>query len=138
MPHPSWAFVCAALLLAGCSEANPLGRRAVHGSVSFQGQPIDSGSIRFEPEDLQRGVSSGAVINAGKFNIKTTEGLPPGSYKVMITAPDRVAKEKVEGPPGEEVSLAKDRIPRKYNVKSELKLEVPKARGSHEANFNLQ
>ena len=127
-----------ALLAAGCSEANPLGRRAVHGSVSFQGQPVDYGGIQFMPDDLQRGVSSGAMIESGKYQIKTPHGLPPGSYKVMISAPDRVEKTTVEGPPGEEVTVARERIPKKYNVKSELKLEVPKARGSHEANFNLQ
>jgi hypothetical protein len=131
-------LVLSALLTAiGCGEPNPLGRRAVHGSVTFQGKPVDYGGIQFMPDDLQRGVSSGAMIEGGKYQIKTSQGLPPGSYKVMISSPDRVEKEKVEGPPGEERTVARELIPRKYNLETELKLDVPKARGSHEANFNL-
>jgi hypothetical protein len=125
------------LSAAGCGEPNPLGRRAVHGTVTFQGQPVDYGGIQFMPEDLQHGVSSGAMIEGGKYHIKTSLGLPPGSYKVMITAPDQKQKETVEGPPGEERTVARDRIPKKYNLQTELKLDVPKARGSQEANFHL-
>jgi hypothetical protein len=130
-------LLCAAVLL-GCGEPNPLGRRAVHGAVTFQGQPVDHGGIQFIPDDLQHGVSSGAMIQAGKYRIKTAEGLPPGSYKVVISSPDRVEKAKAEGPPGEEVTVARERIPRKYNSKSELKIEVPKASCAYEANFNLE
>ena len=51
---------------------------------------------------------------------------------------DRGQQEKVEGPPGDERTLAVERIPAKYNLKTTLKLEVPKGRGRHEANFELQ
>ena len=78
------------------------------------------------------------MIEGGKYQIKTSQGLPPGNYKVMITSPDQKQKEIVEGPPGEERTVARDRIPKKYNLQTELKLEVPQARGSQEANFNLQ
>jgi len=123
---------------SGCGEPNPLGRRAVHGVVTYQGKPVDYGSIQFLPDDPQHGVNSGAMIEAGKYQIKVSQGLPPGSYQVMISAPDRSKQEKVEGPPGDERTIAVDRIPAKYNLKSTLKLDVPKARGSHEANFQLQ
>jgi hypothetical protein len=126
------------LAIVGCGEPNPLGRRAVQGAVTFQGKPVDYGMISFQPEDLQHGVSSGAMIQDGKYQIKVSQGLPPGSYLVMISSPDRSKIEKVEGPPGDERSLAVERIPLKYNVKTTLKLEVPKARGTHEANFELQ
>jgi len=81
-----------ALFSCGCGEANPLGRRAVHGAVTFQGKPIDYGAITFQPDDLQNGVSSGAMIEGGKYQIKMSQGLPPGSYQVMISAPDRGAR----------------------------------------------
>ena len=38
---------------AGCSSANPLGRRPISGKVTLQGQPVDYGSIQFIPLDLQ-------------------------------------------------------------------------------------
>jgi hypothetical protein len=133
-------FVVPAAVLAfpGCGEPNPLGRRAVHGTVSYQSKPVDYGAIQFAPEDPQHGISSGAMIENGKYQIKASQGLPPGSYHVMISAPDRGKQEQVEGPPGDERTLAVERIPAKYNLKTTLKLEVPKGRGSHEANFHLE
>ena len=133
-----FALLVTAPFLLGCGEPNPLGRRAVHGVVTFQGKPVDYGSITFLPDDPQHGVNSGAMIEGGKYQIKVSQGLPPGSYQVMVSAPDRGKQEKVEGPPGDERSLAIERIPPKYNLKTTLKLDVPKARGSHEANFQLQ
>jgi hypothetical protein len=133
-------FILPAVVLAflGCGEPNPLGRRAVHGAVSYRGKPVDYGAIQFAPEDPQHGVSSGAMIENGKYRIKVSQGLPPGPYHVMISAPDRGKQEKVEGPPGDERTLAVERIPAKYNLKTTLKLEVPKGRGTHEANFQLE
>jgi hypothetical protein len=142
--HAAASYVGGTVLLvvatfaAGCGEPNPLGRRAVHGAVSFQGKPVDYGQIQFQPEDPQHGVSSGAMISDGKYQIKMSQGLPPGSYLVMISSPDRGQQEKVEGPPGDERTLAKERIPANYNLRTTLKLEVPKARGSYEANFELK
>jgi hypothetical protein len=131
------ALLIVCLAFVGCGEPNPLGRRAVYGAVSYQGKPVDYGSIQFLPEDPQHGVSSGAMISDGKYAIKESQGLPPGSYQVMISSPDRGKQEKVEGPPGDERSLAVERIPKKYNLQTTLKLEVPKARGSQRANFEL-
>jgi hypothetical protein len=126
------------LMCGGCGEPNPLGRRAVYGVVSFQGQPVATGSILFSPEDTQRGVNSGAMIAAGKYFIEESKGLPPGTYHVMISSPDASQQTKVEGPPGDERVLAAERIPAQYNLKTTLKVEVPKSRGRYEANFDLR
>ncbi|HEY2413536.1 MAG TPA: hypothetical protein VGI40_14900 [Pirellulaceae bacterium] len=124
-------------LIVGCSEPNPLGRRPIQGQITLNGKPVDYGSIQFSPEDPDHGVSSGAMIENGRYHTKVTDGLPPGSYKVMITSPDRGKVEKVEGPPGDERSFAVERIPKKYNLQSTLKIEVPKGRGPHTADFAL-
>jgi hypothetical protein len=123
---------------AGCGEPNPLGRRPIYGVVTFQGQPVDYGAITFQPEDPQQGIISGSMIEGGKYNIKLADGLPPGNYLVMISSPDRSQVEKVEGPPGDERTLAKERIPLKYNLQTTLKLAVPKGRGRQQANFELK
>ena len=125
------------LFLFGCSEPNPLGRRPIHGQVTFQGKAVDYGSVQFSPEDPDHGVSSGAMIENGSYHMKLAQGLPPGVYKVMISAPDRDKIEKVEGPPGDERSVAVERIPKKYNLQSTLKIEVPKGRGNHVVDFTL-
>jgi hypothetical protein len=135
----NWLLLAAVTgAMTGCGEANALGRRAIHGKVSYQGEPVDYGSIQFSPDDTQHGVSSGAMIEDGKYQIELSQGLPPGLYHVMISSPDRNKHEKVEGPPGDERSLAVERIPKKYNLQSTLQIEVQKGRGSHEANFELK
>jgi hypothetical protein len=136
-----WCFplVCFALLAAsGCGEPNPLGRRAIHGSVSYQGKPVDYGMIQFSPNDPQHSVNSAAMIEGGKYQIKVSQGLPPGSYQVMISSPDPSKQEKVEEMPGDARTFAVERIPPKYNLKTTLKLDVAKGRGSQEASFNLE
>ena len=32
--------------IPGCGEPNPLGRRAVHGVITFQGKPVDYAYVR--------------------------------------------------------------------------------------------
>lgn len=123
--------------VVGCGEQNPLGRRPIVGKVQYRGQPVDFGSIQFLPQDLQRGVSSGALIRDGTYRIVEADGLPPGIYRVVISWPDEGKKEVVEGPPGDERRVAVERLPRKYNTESTLQIEVPQGRGTHEVNFDL-
>jgi hypothetical protein len=122
----------------GCGETNPLGRRAVSGTVSFQGQPLDYGAIRFEPTGGEHPVEGGAVITQGKYQIAEEQGLPPGSYKVWIMAPEQGQAAPVEEAPGETPqSRSRDRIPPQYNVQTTLVAEVP-ATGKAEFNFDLK
>ena len=131
-------FLLVAVVAAGCGEPNPLGRRAVQGVVSFQGKPVDYGAITFLPEDTQRGVSTGGKIEGGKYTIQQSQGLPPGAYQVMISSPDRGQQTKVEEMPGDVRILAAERIPKKYNLETTLKIDVPKERGAYQADFELQ
>jgi len=55
--------------VSGCGEANPLGRRPIYGAVSFQGKPLESGWVRFEPNEPS-GVNSAGQIEAGKYHIQ--------------------------------------------------------------------
>jgi hypothetical protein len=127
-----------AVMCAGCGEPNPLGRRAVRGVVSFQGKPVDYGAITFLPEDTQRGVNTGGKIEGGKYSIEALQGLPPGSYQVMISSGDQSQQTKVEEMPGDVRMLAAERIPKKYNLETTLKIDVPKARGAYQADFDLK
>src|SRR5436190_22323425 len=110
--HASTILLLLAIALTtGCGEPNPLGRRALHGAVSYQGKPVDYGAIQFLPDDPQHGVNSGAMIENGKYQVKVSQGLPPGSYQVMISSPDRSQQAKVEAMPGDASTLAKERSP---------------------------
>lgn len=70
---------------AGCGPSDPLGRRAVSGTVTLDGAPVAEGSINFEPTERST-TSSGAVIKEGEYSIPKENGLPPGKYRVVINA----------------------------------------------------
>lgn len=80
---------------SGCSDSLPAGN-SVSGTVSYQGNLLDHGSVRFFGAD---GRPVGSVIQEdGSYQI----GLPPGKYQVSVSSPPKL-------PPGYEEG---DRIPR--------------------------
>ncbi|MFN3150919.1 hypothetical protein [Bremerella sp.] len=112
------------LFLSGCGgAADPLNRQAIRGEVTLSSQPLDSGSISFDPQDRENGRPGGATIVDGKFALERQRGLPPGTYTVRVNSAD--ANEMAAGEPGESRRiLAKERIPSKWNSKSEQTITV--------------
>jgi len=115
-----------AVIAAGCGEHDPLGRRAVSGTVVFDSKPLEQGSISFEP--IENGVtSSGEVIQQGKYSIHKSQGLPPGKYRVIINAiKPGTGMTLPEGKmPGDEVGTPpQELIPPEWNSKSVHTIEV--------------
>ena len=124
------------LLLAGCG-GDPMGRRAVSGTVHFKGQPLDQGRIHFAPAG-KGPTESGATIANGKFTIPRDTGLVPGTYKVSVFSYDqkgaKVQSEEIPGDPGN--TQFKERIPAKYNTQTTLTAEVTKG-GSNAFEFKI-
>ena len=90
-------LVCVVGATTGCGSKNPLGRRAVEGTISIDGTPIAQGSIEFTPDSSNAvQTRSGAAITDGKFKISETKGLAEGSYLVAVStarwAPNRFSK----------------------------------------------
>ena len=119
----SFIVLLFSLSLSGCGADDPWGRREVTGQVSLDGKPLVQGSIRFEPVGKQPGVTAGAVIRDGKYEIARERGLAAGSYRVSISAPpdDLLPPRPSMNAPR---PLPKDRIPTRYNTNSELVVEV--------------
>jgi hypothetical protein len=109
------------LLLTGCGPAD----RSVSGTVTFQGQPLDTGTIQFYQTGASSVVSAGATINGGKYEIPNDHGLKPGTYLVRITSPEvggaANAKATFEKP---FPAGLRERIPAKYNTQSKLTVDV--------------
>jgi len=87
--------------LPGCSRSD--GRLAVSGAVSIDGKPIESGSIRFQPADLQKATGSGSIVRDGKYSIPAEHGLTPGKYQVSVQASEKTGRlipdpQKLKGP----------------------------------------
>lgn len=113
--------------LVGCGSSDPLGRRAVNGTVTLDGAPLADGTISFQPTE-HGATSSGALIAQGQYAIPRDKGLPPGKYRVVINAvKPGTGMTLPEGKmPGEEVGTPPvELIPAEWNTRSQNIVEVP-------------
>ena len=85
----------AALLVApGCGSGPE--KAEVSGSVSFDGQLVESGTIELFPIDGTAGPATGSVIRAGKYEIDAARGpLVGGVYHPRVYFPAIPAKGEV-------------------------------------------
>lgn len=118
-------------VVAGCSQQNQLGRRAIEGEVTLNGIALPHGTILCAP-DGPGGVSSGGEIADGQYAIPAHQGLLPGVYTVRIYAADQQAEAVEPALPGPGIRTQPETIPAQYNMRSRLKLTVPEAEGSNE------
>ncbi|WLD13760.1 hypothetical protein [Planctellipticum variicoloris] len=121
----------AVLLTSGCGKSDPLRRQALSGEVKLAGQPLDQGTIQFEPLD-DKGIASGGLIKGGQFAIAKQAGLPAGQYRIMIFAPEAGAAIQ-DAMPGDTMNapLAKERVPAKYNTQSRETIDVSDSKKNH-------
>jgi hypothetical protein len=121
-----WGLITVVL---GCSADANLGVLA--GTVTLDGQPLKSGTIRFDPED-GRAKAADATITEGKFSLK----LLPGDKRVSITSPKVIGKKKMYDTPDSPVyDVTEESLPKRYNAQSALKFTVKP--GDQDASFDL-
>lgn len=131
-----------AVALSGCGGGDGLPRQAVSGEVTFEGKPLESGSITFVPTGPDQTSSAGGIIADGQYEIARNEGPTPGPYKVMIftTSGGVEAPAEEEAAPGEFVPVSKKKasmvLPVRYNHESELTAQVEDG-GKNVFNFAL-
>ena len=124
------AFCSVSLAAHGCSSDSSKG--SVSGTVTLDGQPLQSGLIRFVPVDGQTPTAE-ATITDGEFSAE----VPVGEKQVSISAPKIVGKRKVyETPDAPSIDIVAELLPARYNVTSELTLNV--TGGRQDAEFKLE
>ena len=125
------ALVVGCAGVGGCLSSD---RVMSTGTVTFDGRPVETGSIVFRPLDA-RNAPEGAVIAAGRFTI---EGRP-GKHLVEIRGTRPVRPEKVPRtmPRFEGLPVHEDFIPPAYNAASALKVEVASG-GRNVFDFDLK
>lgn len=127
------------LAIAGCGpqqESDSLPRVSVSGKVTIDGKPMSAGSIQFDPMSSTTSVTAVGDVVDGKYTIDRTQGPIPGHYRVQISAQTHLEIKPSEEPGGMP-RRAKETIPARYNVKSELERDV-KAEGPNEFDFDLK
>jgi hypothetical protein len=135
-------FVLLALLtLFGCGK--PYKVASVSGRVTLDGKPLAKASVSFVPmatkENLNPGPTAQDLTDAdGRFTLSVdpaTPGSVVGKCRIYVTTllSDPTADDRDAGG----AKRVKDRVPEKYNKKTELVFDVP-AGGTDQANFDLK
>jgi hypothetical protein len=133
----AWAamvIVCLAIVL-GCSHATE--RRAIEGTVTLDGKPLETGSITFMPQPGTKSPTAGGSISQGRFSVSPAGGVFAGKFRVEITASRKTGRQ-VESPrSGGMVDETVPLIPTQYNRDSKLTAEIT-AQGANHFEFALQ
>jgi hypothetical protein len=111
-----------ALVIGGCGGTDAC---RVSGEVTFNGQPVKTGAISFEPIQGQAQARS-AAIRDGRYETEGKPGIPPGSYLVRLSAPDLEKTPPVPANvgPNDYVPPAVPLLPPMWNVQSKLTVEL--------------
>jgi hypothetical protein len=123
----------AALAAGGCGGEK---RVDVKGTVTFNGEPLPEGQIRFVPTTEAMGhVSSTKIVN-GAYECMKKNGLVVGKYRVEITGYRYRAG--VRPDPNVPPWANKEQyLPEKYGRKTTIEFEVPGGSGALTKDFEL-
>jgi hypothetical protein len=132
--------VCCVLLTA-CDRGG-LERAVVAGKVTYQGQPVADGRIRFVPIKGTKAPMWGANIRDGEYEASGRGGVPVGTHRVEIVAwrTKSDAAETTKSPKSDQImggAPGQQYIPEKYNTKSELEIIIPPGSGEIVRDFDL-
>jgi major membrane immunogen (membrane-anchored lipoprotein) len=80
----------ALLVMASCGADDGLGQRyPVSGTVTYNGKPLERGSISFVAEDAKSNIGASGTIKDGAYTLSTggnDDGAQAGKYKVTVTS----------------------------------------------------
>jgi hypothetical protein len=113
--------------IIGCSRASGPPRYGISGTVKLNGEPVNQGSIRFDPMKDTKGSNAGDNIEKGAYRISPSQGLVKGRYRVEIRSNRKTGRQIPAGspfPPGTMVDEVEEAIPAEYNVKSTLECTI--------------
>jgi len=122
----------------GCGKGDGLVRGSVHGTVTFDDEPVEKGEIRFTPANGTTGPLTGGQISDGEYFVPVVQGPVVGKHVVSIEAARKTGRQfkaVAPAPPGTMIDEMQQYIPAKYNVRSVLNVEITER--DNEANFEL-
>lgn len=126
--------VCVALLvLAGCRGNDGPKRIAVSGKVTFRGQPVDDGQIRFVAQGETLAPVTIVRIKGGAYDTIVSGGVPVGTHRIEIRSYD--PKEPEPTGPGQ--PPRRQLLPAKYNASTQLEITIPPDSPAIIKNFGL-
>ncbi len=132
----SWFCFCLVVsaVSLGCGPSGPPLAR-IEGTVTLDDEPLEGAAVEFM--SLTPGGSGSFSIEKtdenGRFEMGYSvdrDGVLPGKYKVSISTFDQIMQEN-----GRTKNIP-ERVPRKYNLETELEREVDE--GKHDMLFDLR
>lgn len=123
------------ILLAGCGSRDYQGaqRFPLSGTVTCDGELIDSGSIAFIPTSGDARVSGGPIED-GAYSVPESNGANEGNYRVEVHWWKKTGK-RIINHDQEEVDERKEGLPARYHTESELTAQV--SEGKTTFDFDL-
>ena len=114
------------LCIAGCRRSD--GLLQITGAVTYDGQPLQNGTISFLPSD-GRGPTAAAIIAEGNYSVKVA----PGPKHVRIESYKVVGRRHYvpNDPTSPMVDIQKQILPECYNTKTNLTREIIPTVGSY-------
>ena len=90
--HAILAAVCLPLV-TGCGKENST--KVVYGTVTYAGESVETGQLRFVPVDGTPGPASLAKIANGEFRIEARGGVQIGWHRVEVEALKKTGRQVV-------------------------------------------
>ncbi len=113
--------VPALLAMASCGGDDGLGKRyPVSGKVTYNGKPLEKGSISFISEDMKNNVGATGTIAEGSYTLSTggnNDGAQVGKYKVTITSLEDFAA-KAQADFQKDAGRENPKLPPQYSAKA--------------------
>ena len=125
-----WLLALTLVTSLGCGSGSTDGKYAVSGTILFDGQLLDAGTISFAPEQEQ-GRAASAMFSEGQYELAAAKGLSPGTYVVKIfaqaTETTQVSPEDLmtgRARDSNRSQAPQQKIPREFNTKSTQIIKV--------------
>lgn len=120
-------WVCLWTAFTGCGQKYSGDQRfPLAGKVSFNGEPVDLGSISFIPLDSNQRLSGGTITD-GAYSVPEPHGANAGKYRIEIRWQKKTGK-KVRLPVDDKTFVEDDvraeGLPPEFNTDSQLTAEV--------------
>lgn len=115
------------LCLAGCGHGD--GLTQIGGGVTYDGLPVENGTISFLPSD-GNGPTAAAIVTDGKYSVKVA----PGQKQVRIEGYKVVGQRHYvpNDPTSPMVDIQNQILPERYNTKSTLTREITPHAGAYD------
>jgi hypothetical protein len=136
-PQRSAYLILLFVTLMGCGpEYSGDQRFPLSGKVSYDGQPIDMGTISFIPASGGKQRVSGGMIENGAYSILEDEGANQGSYRVEIRWAKKTGKQFLEPDTQTMVDKRDEGLPPRFHKDSNLTADV--SAGQTTFDFDLK